>query len=305
VKLSVKKLRRSTTVIGGTFLGLGIAAAMATPALACHPDIQPVTSCVNSDGSWVVQWKITPSDGPNVPGHVSQVVAKPAGTLTGIHGDDGDTPGSPFPAEGTQTLSKNVNVAKITVTGVFQTANRTITDTETGKAHKPTDKCTPTDTDTPPTDTDTPPTDQTPPVVPTKDVDFVSNDTCTTLTVGIEVPKTNKDSETATFTPSTGESKTVTAKPGETKTVDFPASKNLSVKGSVASAPDKDSTIKYAAPKDCTSSSSPAATPSTTPGALAITGSSSTPIAAGAVALVLVGGGAFFVARRRKMKFTA
>jgi LPXTG-motif cell wall-anchored protein len=292
VKLSVKKLRRSATVIGGTFLGLGVAAAMATPALACHTLITPTSSCVNADGSWEVHWTVSPSDGNQVTGHVTKVVDSPVGSLTGIVGDNGDEPGSKLPADGVQKLPKDVDHASITVTAVFDIGHNFV-DTKAGDADKPTQKC----------DT-TPPTNPKPPTKPkpTKEPELVYDETCTTLTVGIDVPKEWKHSETVTFTPSTGTAKTLTAKPGETKTVDFPASKGLTVKAVPADHPDQASSIAYKAPKDCTSATP---SPSTSGPVLAITGSSSTPIAGGAVALVLLGGGAFFLARRRKMKFTA
>jgi len=301
VNLSVKKLRRGATVVGGTFLGLGLAAAMATPALACHPDINPVSSCVNSDGSWEVHWTVSPSDGNGIPGHVTTVVDSPAGSLTGIVGDNGDQPGTTLPAEGVQKLPKDVNEASITITAVFN-IGRNVVDTRTGKAEKPTEACK--TTTTPPTTT--PPTTEPTPTptvsIPVDEPQLVYDENCTTLTVGVEVPKSWKHSETVTFKPSVGSSKTVTAAPGETKTVDFPASKGLTVTGTPKSSPKDAATITYKAPKECNSASPK---PSSSGPALAITGSSSTPIAGGAVALVLLGGGAFFLARRRKMKFTA
>jgi len=306
VNLSVKKLRRGVTVVGGTFLGLGLAAAMATPALACHPEITPVSSCVNADGSWEVHWSVSPSDGNDVPGHVTTVVDSPAGSLTGIVGDNGEQPGTTLPAEGVQKLPKGVTEASITITAVFN-VGRNIVDTRTGKVDLPTKKCAETPPTTTPTTkpTTTPPTEATPtPTVsiPADEPQLVYDETCTTLTVGVEVPKGWKHSETVTFKPSVGSSKTVTAAPGETKTVDFPASKGLTVTGTPKSSPKDAATITYKAPKECNSTSPK---PSSSGPALAITGSSSTPIAGGAVALVLLGGGAFFLARRRKMKFTA
>jgi LPXTG-motif cell wall-anchored protein len=320
VKLSIKKFRRSATIVGGAFVGLGVAAAMATPALACHPSLKAVSSCVNSDGSWVINWSVRASD-RGIGGDVTYVDTTPANSLTGI------VVGAQIPAHGSlkgvQTISSSDTQASIKVVAHFVFNGQDIVaPSESGWIQKPTKVChtqptapttepsTPATTSPTPTATETttpPPVETTSPSAtptasqPLDEPQLVYDATCTTFTVGVEIPKTWKTSETVTFTPSVGSAKTVTAKPGETKTVDFPASKGLTVK---ASAPDADQVvpIDYKAPKDC---SSPAATPSTSKAALAITGSSSTPIAGGAVALVLLGGGAFFMARRRKMKFTA
>jgi hypothetical protein len=57
VNLSVKKLRRGATVVGSTFLGLGIAADLATPALACDTKVYVDTTCATADG-WSANWKV-------------------------------------------------------------------------------------------------------------------------------------------------------------------------------------------------------------------------------------------------------
>ncbi|WP_436526947.1 LAETG motif-containing sortase-dependent surface protein [Actinoplanes sp. HUAS TT8] len=120
---------------------------------------------------------------------------------------------------------------------------------------------------------------------------FVYDATCDTFTVGVEVPADWKESLTVTFKPSTGDSKTVTAAPGETKTVDFPASKGLKVTATPKGYEDEAGTIAYTAPADCDQ--------------LALTGSNSSTIAGGAVLVLLIGAGLFFMARRRKVRFTA
>lgn len=314
MNLSVKKLRRGITVIGGTFLGLGVAAAMATPALACHPAITAVSSCVNTDGSWQVTWAVTGSD-RGIGGDITAVEISPAdSTLTGIV-VGADIPGAGrghHALTGTQQLQDKDGLASISVTAHFVLNGQDIVakkDSEWVKkpsrvcrTHPSTPPTTPATTP-PTTPATTPPTTaptSTPPSTPVTEPQFVYDTTCTTFTVGVEVPKTWEKDVTVTFTPSTGTAKTVTAKPGETKTVDFPASKGLTVKASPKDYPDESATIDYKAPADCTS-----AAPSSSAPVLAVTGSSSAPLAGGAIALVLVGGGAFFLARRRKMKFTA
>jgi LPXTG-motif cell wall-anchored protein len=303
VNLSVKKLRRSATIIGGTFLGLGIAAAMATPALACYPEITDVSSCVNADGTWVINWSVAPTD-TGVAGTIDKVDFSPASsTLTGI------IVGAPLPVgvplTGVQTIPADQGLAGIEVSAKFD--NGVYSTRASGWKAKPTEVCE-TQPSSPAPSSSTPPT--TPPTTsaspspsastPVSDLQFIYHETCTTFTVGVQVPKDWPNSVTTTFTPSVGTAKTVTAKPGETKTVDFPASKNLTITSTSKGYPKYDSSITYKAPANCTS-----AAPSTAPAALPITGSSSGPLAAGAVALVLLGGGAIYLTRRRKMKFSA
>ncbi|MEV6847279.1 LAETG motif-containing sortase-dependent surface protein [Actinoplanes sp. NPDC051411] len=303
MKLSVKKLRRSATVIGGTFLGLGLAAALATPALACRPIIEHSNVCAHADGTWEITYTVTAEDA-GVGGEISEVLKTPNDSpLTNIQKD------ASIPANGklvgVQTLKATDEQASIDVSATFHLAHQDVfSHAKSGWIYKTSELCKGETTTPPPTSTTSPaPTaTTTPPDVPQTQPNLVYNETCTILTVGVTVPKDWKQSETGVFKPSVGDTKTVTAKPGETKTVDFPASKGLTVTGSLKSSPKDTAKITYEAPKDC---SSPAATPSTSQAALAITGSSSTPIAGGAVALVLLGGGAFFLARRRKMKFTA
>jgi LPXTG-motif cell wall-anchored protein len=297
VNLSVKKLRRSATVLGGTFLGLGIVTAMAAPALACVPAVQPISACVNNNGTWVVNWSVTPSE-DQVKGHVTEVVVN-AGQLTGIVGDNGETQGTTLPAKGVQTLPADAPVAQLKISAAFDNGRKFVAGGK-GEIHKPKNRC-----DNQPKPKPHPGHGHGTPT-PKPEPQFVYDQSCTSLTVGLEVPKTWRKTETATFTPNNGSAQSVTVKPGETKTVDFPAAKGLTVKATAKGYEAQEPvSVTYKAPKDCKSSTTPAATPSTTPAALAITGSSSAPIAGGAVALVLLGGGAFFLARRRKMKFTA
>ncbi|MFI1989398.1 LAETG motif-containing sortase-dependent surface protein [Actinoplanes sp. NPDC020271] len=120
---------------------------------------------------------------------------------------------------------------------------------------------------------------------------LVYDTTCDTFTVGVVVPADNTEALTVKFTPSKGDAKSVTAKPGETKTVDFKASEGLTVTASAEG--QEDMTIAYEKPADCDDDQ------------LALTGSNSSTIAGGAVLVLLVGAGLFFMARRRKVRFTA
>jgi LPXTG-motif cell wall-anchored protein len=318
VNLSVKKLRRSATVLGGSMLGLGLAAALATPALACNSTIVGTPSpCVNADGSWSITWTLT-SDERGVSGTIISIDTTPDDApIVGFSTDTSKPAENVIPAlhhgalTGVQTLKGSDKTASVEIVASYTYNGKTFAaKADSNWYNQPTEVChqstppTTKPTTTPPTTAPTTapttkPTPTTTASAPEKTPGIVYKDTCTTFTVGLDVPNTWKESETVTFTPSTGAAKTVTAKPGEVQTVDFPASKNLTVKASAVGG-EKSLSIPYKAPADC---SSPA--PSSSGPVLAITGSSSAPLAGGAIALVLVGGGAFFLTRRRKMKFTA
>ena len=228
MNLSVKKLRRSATVIGGSFLGLGIAAALATPALACNSTITGVPSCVNADGTWSVTWSVT-SDKSNTAGTIIGVHTTPDNAqLTNIVVDKAHPVSVPAqgqaPLTGVETLGADDTKARLQIVVSYPIGDhhkpRPITDSSP-IVDKPSQHCTPPST-----------------------------------------PPTTKPTTKPTTPPTT--------KPATHPTT-----------------------------------TAPTPAPSTSAPVLAITGSSSGPLAGGAVALVLVGGGAFFMARRRKMKFTA
>ncbi|MFI5931343.1 cell wall anchor protein [Actinoplanes sp. NPDC051494] len=159
----------------------------------------------------------------------------------------------------------------------------------------------------------------------------VEND-CKTVTVTVTNPE-GVTPATATVTYG-GESKSLTVAPGESGNVTFPAGE--ATEATVVFEGQKPATIAVEA-KECgengggTPSPSPSASasasataspsPSTTPsgdgstggnaggddteGGLPVTGAAAGGIAAGAVALLVAGGVLFFLARRRKVKFTA
>ncbi|WP_436526946.1 LAETG motif-containing sortase-dependent surface protein [Actinoplanes sp. HUAS TT8] len=156
--------------------------------------------------------------------------------------------------------------------------------------------------------------------------------TCDSLIFTLTNPENGAASLTGTFTPNKGEAQTVTVKAGETKTVTFPGTEGLTV-AVTGDFLGLNGDVKWTAPETCTknpnpgtstsSSASPSpsvtastpasetpgtGTPSTSPsegGALALTGSNSSTIAGGAVVLLIVGAGLFFMARRRKLNFKA
>lgn len=319
-------LHRTTAVLAGTLLGLAGAVALAAPASAHHPIIEPTAACVAPDGSWKVSWKLSNS-ADDLEARVSEVNLNPQdSTITGI------AVGNMVPKWGTgeltgeQTLPGTAKRAVLKVTLIWDRPDEDVVVTDKGKLDKPTIACStpptpptspspspapsspspapsqssaspsPSGSATPPPSAPVPSQSATPPP-PSDEPEFVYDQTCDTLTVGVDNPATGKP-ETVTFTPSVGEPKTLTVAPGEVKTVDFPASEGLTVQAVPQSAPDEASTITYEAPADCDDSGSGG-------GDLPVTGAAIGGIAGGAALLLAAGIALFVMARRRKMKFTA
>lgn len=318
-------LHRTTALLAGTLIGLAGAVALAAPASAHHPIIEPTSACVAPDGSWKASWKLSNSEA-DLEARVSEVNLNPEdSTITGIAVDNMVPKWGTGELTGVQTSPATAKRAVLRVTLIWDRPDEDVVVTAKGKIEKPTTACaTPPTSPSPspspsspspspspspsspspsPSESNTPPTSPTPdpsesatPPPSSDEPEFVFEQTCDTLTVGIDNPATGKP-ETVTFTPSVGEPKTVTAAPGEVKTVDFPASEGLTVEAVPASAPDEAATIAYEAPDDCDDSGDG--------GPLPVTGVAIGGIAGGA-ALLLAGGVALFVmARRRKVKFTA
>ncbi|GID97494.1 LPXTG cell wall anchor domain-containing protein [Amorphoplanes digitatis] len=325
-------LRRTAAVAAGALIGLSGVVALAGPASAHHPEILSGTSCVNKDGSWEVTWTIENSEYDLV-GKITAVEVTPAGsTIDGIAPEDSlprrAREGSPRRAEdvitAVQTLGAADTAATIQVSAEWQ-RDKTITSTRTsnpiqksdevckpkptGTPSAPTDQpSTPTDqpstpTDNPSTPTDNPstPTDNpSTPAKPTKEPEFVYDETCDTVTVGITVPKDWEEDITVDFVTSEGDKKTVIGKRGETTTVEFPAVDGMKITATPKGYEGEDATITYEQPEDCNAGSGGGEEPS-----LPLTGAAAGSIAGGAAVLLAVGAGLFFMARRRKVKFTA
>ncbi|MFI7600804.1 LPXTG cell wall anchor domain-containing protein [Actinoplanes sp. NPDC049681] len=321
-------LRRTSAIAAGALIGLAGVAAFAAPASAHHPVVDGVSSCVNDDGTWQVTWEVANSEYDLI-GKVTDVVLTPTdSTITGIVAEASLPVAGHGTLEGVQTLPASAESASITVTAEWQ-REQLITSTR-GAEHpvpKPTEKCHPTPnpsnskpapqpstpSDEPSTPSDEPstpseePSHPSPsgsaskPPAPTKEPEFVYDQDCDTLTVGITVPADwSKDIE-VTFTPSTGEAKTVLGKRGETTSVEFPASKGLKVKATPKGYEDEAATVTYKQPANCDSSGGGAGDEPSLP----LTGAAAGSIAAGAGVLLAAGVALFYVARRRKVKFTA
>ena len=331
MNLRKSPLRRTAAVAAGALIGLAGVAAFAAPASAHHPIIKGDAICVNEDGTWEVTWKVANSES-DIEAKVTAVAPTPAeSSISGI-AVDATLPrlGQGF-LEGVQKLPASADSADISVTTEWQ-RDKTITATRTAEhpVPKPTEKCastpgtpsdepstpsdepsTPSDEPSTPSDEPSTPSDEpsTPseesskPPAPTAEPEFVYDQDCDTLTVGITIPADWPEDIEVTFKPSVGKDKVVFGKRGQTVTVDFPASKGLKVTAYPKGYDEEAATIAYKAPADCDTAGGGGGD-SDEP-SLPLTGAAAGSIAAGAGVLLAAGVVLFFVARRRKVKFTA
>ncbi|GIF67165.1 hypothetical protein Ais01nite_52000 [Asanoa ishikariensis] len=116
--------------------------------------------------------------------------------------------------------------------------------------------------------------------------------TCDDLSISVTNPPEGLEFEVV-FTPSTGEPQTMKVEKGKTATVTFPASDGLTVTPSIGGE-DLDP-IAWTKPEGCDED-----TPT-----LPLTGANTGAIAGSAGGLLVLGGAVFYVARRRRLRFTA
>jgi LPXTG-motif cell wall-anchored protein len=345
------KLRRATTVVGGSFLGLTAVGAMAVPALACHTPINAVSACVNADKTWVVTWKVSNSES-NSPGTITGVQALPSAdtiSFTGISAGDQLPSSRDGSLTGVQTLSADADSASIKISAHWDLGRRSAdSDIASYPVNKPRQKCDSTPptkpptapptapptspTNTPPTKVTTPPEGTTPPAtettappttgttapptttppaatptpslpVPTESVPAEAKPIltmdCDSITIGLDNPAEGVTYKLH-FKPSTGAERDLTIAPGEKKSETFAATTGFKVAVTVTTTIGGQSyseteTIDYVKPATCTSGG----------GGLPLTGAASSTMAGGAVVVLAAGWAIFYLARRRKVKFTA
>jgi len=329
VNLRKSPLRRTTAVAAGALIGLAGVMAFAAPASAHHPIVEGDATCVNADGTWEVTWKVANSE-TDVEGKVTAVALTPTDSSVTVIAVDATLPRlGQGVLVGVQKLPKTAESADISVSAEWQ-RDRTHTATRGADqpVQKPAELCEPTpepsgstpsepepepstpsdEPSTPAEEPSTPPS--TPPSLetgnpptPKDEPEFVYDQTCDTLTVGIAIPADWPEDIEVTFQPNTGKAKHVFGKRGQTVTVDFPAKKGLKVTAWPKGYDEEAATIAYKAPADCETSGGGGGD-SDEP-TLPLTGAAAGSIAAGAGVLLAAGVALFFVARRRKVKFTA
>jgi LPXTG-motif cell wall-anchored protein len=322
VNLLKTKFRRTTAVLAGTVLGLAGVAVLAAPASAHSPRVGGSADCVNSDGSWTVSWKIGNDFGD--PATVGTVSAKDStGKAVTVTGDitgpsvvippytEADSKG----AIGASTKVTNSAADSVTLETILRWSDGYTNDGKSGRPpqyttiDKPKQKC----ESTPTTPTTTPPTEATPSPTPTETPTLpvptdapnvfkpILEEDCTTMTIGADNPA---DGITWKFDLKTskGEERSFTLKPGEKHTEKFSATEGFSIKVTISVTVDGKTysdfdTVKYEKPGNCTGGEGG--------GGLAKTGAPTGTIAGAAVAVLALGAVLFFLARRRKVKFTA
>jgi LPXTG-motif cell wall-anchored protein len=295
VNLFKSPLRRTTAVLAGAFIGMAGAVALAAPASAHAPTVTGSTTCVQ-DGKWTIDWSVGNDFKKNA--NVTKITLNPEGaTVTGpVSEKQADGKGALIPqssagnkadqVHGSTTVSDSKHYVKISVWLKWTDGYETEANKPATYLVKQPDACAP-DTTPTPTPTATPPGEPTP----------VLSQDCTTITLGLKNPAEGKEF-TLKFKTSKGEERSDVVKPGETKTEMFSATPGFTVTLSIAGA-EGSKTVAYQKPSDCSTAGEGGG------GVLAKTGAAGGPIAAGAGVLLVLGGVLFFMARRRKVKFTA
>ncbi|GAA3337971.1 hypothetical protein GCM10020358_16350 [Amorphoplanes nipponensis] len=291
-------LRRTAVLAAGALIGLSGAFALAGPASAHHNIVSGQATCDKVAGEWVVDWSVQAVG--NAPTYKwTEVSLTPAGTTI-----DNEA----FKVDGKTELENNkVVTGKQRVPGTETSSTLTVAAHWTSGDAKATGtatfegKC---EKETPPTTPTPTPTATTPPVTPPDlpgEPAPIFEETCDTITIGLDNPADGVEI-TLGYKTSKGEQRTLVIKPGEKKSETFSAKPGFSIDLTFSATVDgkkysETDTIKYEQPADCDSSGNG--------GGLPVTGAAAGGIAGGAAALLAVGAGLFFMARRRKVKFTA
>ncbi|WP_030436134.1 hypothetical protein [Actinoplanes subtropicus] len=313
------KFRRTTAVVTGTLLGLAGVAAFAAPASAHSPLVAGSSDCVKSDGSWTVSWKIGNDFGADA--KASDISAKDSsGKAVTVNITDPAHAIPPYTQPSSdQALAASTKITNSSATSVTLKTILLWSDGYTNNGdnwhapvyttvHKPEQKCDSTPS-TPPSSpaspsSPTPTPSETPTLpVPTDAPNIftpILEEDCTTMTIGADNPA-NGITWKFDLKTSKGEERSFTLKPGEKHTEKFSATAGFSIKVTISvtvngkTISDYD-TVKYEGPGNCTGGKG---------GGLPVTGTPTAAIAGGAVAVLALGAVLFFLARRRKVKFTA
>ena len=281
-------LRRTTAAIAGAFIGLVGAVAFAGPASAHHHSLDGDTACSTDGKNWTVDWKLTPI----------QVPASKVGTIVELTSTAG--------TEGLKSIVLNgaaSPTASLTDKQTFPLTTKSVTvfvkikwSTPEGQRGHGDDIYTDASkTVNAPTTCKEPeqPEQPKPPAEPTPIVEM----DCTTIVIGLDNPK-DGEKITLNLETSRGEKRTLIVEPGEKKTEKFSAKAGFTVKVSTPEV-EETTTIAWESPsEDCVAAGEGG-------GELPLTGANATTIAGVAGGVLLIGAALFFMARRRKVKFTA
>jgi LPXTG-motif cell wall-anchored protein len=300
-------LRRTAVLAAGALIGLSGAFALAGPASAHHSFVDGSAKCETATGEWKVTWTVNADSGHNAPTYRwTSVDLSPAAYKIDnpkIAKTDEDLKDNE-PLTGVQLLPGTETSASLAVNAKWSnnhtaSANKTIT--FLGKCEK-----TPSEEPSTPTEEPSTPAEEpsTPPVIPSDlpgEAEPILEADCDTITIGLDNPADGIEF-TLKFKTSKGETRTLVIKPGEKKTETFSATTGFKIDLTISATVDGKAfsetiPVEYEQPEDCDNSGSG--------GGLPLTGAAAGSIAGGAGALLAVGAGLFFMARRRKVKFTA
>lgn len=294
-------LRRTTAAIAGAFIGLVGAVAFTAPASAHHPDINVKAECPTGD-NWKVEWTVFNYSMKGRAGFITESVflgendqplsaqAAPAVPELAV----GQSIAENQSVTATQTLPKTTKSVTLKVTLDWKTPG-----VDQKSATKKIDiqpDCKP-DEPQKPEEPETPTTPPSTPATPGEPTPIVEMD-CTTITIGLDNPKDGVKI-TLILKTSKGEKRELTVKPGEKKTEKFSATEGFTVEVG-AKAIDETTEIAYEKPDDCSATGAGGGEE-----ALPLTGANAGTLAGVAGGVLLIGAALFFMARRRKVKFTA
>ena len=304
-------LRRTAVLTAGALIGLSGAFALTGPASAHHSVVSGAAECDTKTGDWVVTWKVNAFSGykDNAPTFEwTKVVLDPADHK--ISNDDIAVNGKQLQDAqelvGTQRLDDEHKSASLTVAAKWSNGQADKEDhTARVDVSGPCDK-TPSEEPSTPSEEPSTPSEEpsTPPEVPADlpgEPKPIFEADCDTMTIGLDNPADGVKFKLE-FATSKGEERTLVINPGEKKSETFSAVPGFSIKLTFTATVDDESfsettTIDYEQPEDCDTSGNG--------GGLPVTGAAAGGLAGGAGALLAVGVGLFFMARRRKVKFTA
>jgi hypothetical protein len=306
-------LRRTAALAAGALIGLSGAFALTGPASAHHSTVSGSAECDTKTGDWVVTWKLNAFSGykDNAPNYKWTQVTSTPSTPKIDNPDIAVTEGDTYPLQdakeliGTQRLAATEKGASLTVKAKWANGHEDEHANTATVEFKDECKKTPSEEPSTPTEEPSTPTEEpsTPPVpsdLPGEPEPIFEAD-CDTMTIGLDNPK-DGIKFTLKFATSKGEERTLVINPGEKKSETFSATPGFSIKLTFSATVDgqtfsETTTIDYEQPEDCDTNGGG--------GGLPVTGAAAGGIAGGAGALLAVGAGLFFMARRRKVNFTA
>jgi hypothetical protein len=299
-------LRRTAVLAAGALIGLSGAFALAGPASAHHSTVSGSAECDTKTGEWVVTWKVNAYSGyeTNAPTYKwTKVESNPAEPK--IDNPKIAVTGEQLPDAqelvGTQRLGAKEKGATLTVAAEWSNGNKDDKDRVGSVEFK--GDCEATETEEPPASPSPSPSPSEEPEIPGDlpgEPEPIFEADCDTMTIGLDNPA-NGIKFTLDFATSKGEERTLVINPGEKKSETFSAAPGFSIKLTFSATVEDETfsettTIKYEQPEDCDGGNG---------GGLPVTGAAAGGIAGGAGALLAVGAGLFFMARRRQVKFTA